>query len=163
MQIYECKTVAGLARHVFPAVGFGNYDPDVIIREGHESRVWDEDGNEYTDWLIDSGPMILGHGHPEVVAAVTEQLGKGMTVFAQNSDGIELPVEIRRVVACAEQVRYVSTGTEADIYAVRIASAFTGRDRIIKFEGAIMICHRKPKWVSHQKTLLTFQFCPRLS
>ena len=123
------------ARRVMPAAGFGNYDPDIIIREGHGSRVWDEDGNEYIDYLIGSGPMVLGHGHPEVVAAVTEQLGKGMTFFAQNAHGIELAEEICRAVTCAEQVRYVSTGTEADMYAMRLARAFTGRDKIIKFEG----------------------------
>ena len=123
------------ARRVMPAAGFGNYDPDIIIREGHGSRVWDEDGTEYIDYLIGSGPMILGHGHPEVVAAVTEQLGKGMTFFAQNAHGIELAEEICRAVNCAEQVRYVSTGTEADMYAMRLARAFTGRDKIIKFEG----------------------------
>ena len=123
------------ARRVMPAAGFGNYDPDIIIREGHGSRVWDEDGTEYIDYLIGSGPMILGHGHPEVVAAVTEQLGKGMTFFAQNAHGIELAEEICRAVTCAEQVRYVSTGTEADMYAMRLARAFTGRDKIIKFEG----------------------------
>ena len=123
------------ARHVMPAAGIGNFDPDIIIREGHGSRVWDEDNNEYIDYLIGSGPMILGHGHPEVIAAVTEQLGKGMTFFAQNAHCIELAEEICRVVPCAEQVRYVSTGTEADMYAIRLARAFTNRDKIMKFEG----------------------------
>jgi glutamate-1-semialdehyde 2,1-aminomutase len=123
------------ARHVMPAAGFGNFDPHVIIREGHGSRVWDEDNNEYIDYLIGSGPMILGHGHPEVIAAVAEQLGKGTTFFAQNAHGIELAEEICRVVPCAEQVRYVSTGTEADMYAMRLARAFTNRDKIMKFEG----------------------------
>ena len=123
------------ASRVMPAAGFGNFDPKVIISEGRGSRVWDEDNNEYIDYLIGSGPMILGHGHPEVVAAVTEQLGKGMTFFAQNAHGIELAEEICRAVTCAEQVRYVSTGTEADMYAMRLARAFTKRDKIMKFEG----------------------------
>lgn len=123
------------ARQVMPAAGFGNYDPDVIIREGHGSRVWDEDNNEYIDYLIGSGPMILGHGHPEVIEAISEQLGKGTTFFAQNVHGIELAEEICRVIPCAEQIRYVSTGTEADMYAMRLARAFTKRDKIIKFEG----------------------------
>ena len=123
------------ASRVMPAAGFGNFDPKVIISEGRGSRVWDEDNNEYIDYLIGSGPMILGHGHPEVVAAVTEQLGKGMTFFAQNAHGIELAEEICRAVPCAEQVRYVSKGTEADMYAMRLARAFTNRDKIMKFEG----------------------------
>ena len=55
------------ANAVLPAGGFGNFDPGIIIREGKGSRVWDEDGNEYVDYLIGSGPMLLGHGHPEVL------------------------------------------------------------------------------------------------
>jgi glutamate-1-semialdehyde 2,1-aminomutase len=129
------KKLIERARQVLPAAGFGNFDPGIIIHEGHGSRVWDEDNNEYIDYLIGSGPLILGHGHPEVTAAVTEQLGKGMTFFAQNAHGIELAEEICRAVSCAEQVRYVSTGTEADMYAMRLARAFTNRDKIMKFEG----------------------------
>ena len=123
------------ARQVMPGGGLGDFHPDVVIREGRGSRVWDEDGNEYIDYLIGSGPMILGHGHPEVLEAVAEQLSKGMTFFAQNAASIELAEEICKAVPCAEQVRYVSTGTEADMYAMRLARAFTHRDKIVKFEG----------------------------
>ena len=123
------------ARQVLPAGGFGNFDAGIVIREGRGSRVWDEDGREYIDYLIGSGPMLLGHGHPEVLEAVQEQLGKGMTFFANNARGIELAEEICRAVACAEQVRFVSSGGEADMYAMRLARAHTGRDKILKFEG----------------------------
>lgn len=123
------------ARRVLPAGGFGNYDPSIIIREGRKSRVWDENGNEYIDYLIGSGPMLLGHGHPEVIEVVQEQLGKGMTFFANNAAGIELAEAICEAVACAEQVRYVTSGGEADMYAIRLARAFTGRQKILKFEG----------------------------
>ncbi|MEO1066353.1 MAG: aminotransferase class III-fold pyridoxal phosphate-dependent enzyme [Pseudomonadota bacterium] len=123
------------AHDVLPGGGFGNFDPGIIIARGEGSRVWDEDGNEYIDYLIGSGPMMLGHGHPEVLDAVKEQLGKGMTFFANNAAGVELAEEICRAVPCAEQVRYVSTGGEADMYAMRLARAFTGRDKIMKFEG----------------------------
>ena len=123
------------ARQVMPGGGLGDFHPDVVIREGRGSRVWDEDGNEYIDYLIGSGPMILGHGHPEVLEAVAEQLSKGMTFFAQNAASIELAEEIYKAVPCAEQVRYVSTGTEADMYAMRLARAFTHRDKIVKFVG----------------------------
>jgi glutamate-1-semialdehyde 2,1-aminomutase len=118
-----------------PAGGFGNFDPSIFIREGRGSRVWDEDGNEYVDYLIGSGPMLLGHGHPEVLEAVLEQLPRGMTFFANNSAGVELAEEICRAVACAEQVRFLASGGEADMYAIRLARAFTGRDKIVKFEG----------------------------
>ncbi|CTQ65462.1 aspartate aminotransferase family protein [Roseibium alexandrii] len=123
------------AAEVLPAAGFGNFDPSLILREGKGSRVWDEDGKEYIDYLIGSGPMILGHGHPEVLDAVQEQLGKGMTFFTNNAAGIELAEVLVEAMACVEQVRYVSTGGEADMYAMRLARAFTGKDKILKFEG----------------------------
>ncbi|MEQ9200785.1 MAG: aminotransferase class III-fold pyridoxal phosphate-dependent enzyme, partial [Rhodospirillales bacterium] len=123
------------AGKVLPAGGFGNFDPGIVIREGHGAHVWDEDGKEYIDYLIGSGPMIVGHSHPEVVEAVIEQVAKGFTFFANNASGIELAEEITDAVACAEQVRFVSTGSEADMYAMRLARAHTRRDKIMKFEG----------------------------
>lgn len=123
------------ARAVLPAGGFGNFDPSVFIREGRGSRVWDENGKEYVDYLIGSGPMLLGHGHPEVLEVVAEQVPKGMTFFANNAAGVELAEEICRAVPCAEQVRFLASGGEADMYAMRLARAFTGRDKIVKFEG----------------------------
>ena len=123
------------ARAVLPAGGFGNFDPGIVIREGKGARVWDEDGRDYVDYLIGSGPMILGHGDPEVEEAVMRQIPQGMTFFANNAAGIELAEEIVRAVPCADQVRYVASGGEADMYAIRAARAFTGRDRIVKFEG----------------------------
>ena len=123
------------AQAVLPAGGFGNFDPGIVIAEGRGSRVWDEDGNEYIDYLIGSGPMLLGHGHPEVMEAVLEQLPKGTTFFANNSKGIELAEAITEAVPCCEQVRFVASGGEADMYAIRLARAYTGRDKILKFEG----------------------------
>lgn len=123
------------AHQVLPAGGLGNFDPSLFIREGKGSRVIDENGKEYIDYLIGSGPMLLGHGHPEVLDAVQSQLGKGMTFFANNSASIELAEEIIKAVPCAEQVRYVTSGGEADMYALRLARAFTGKNKILKFEG----------------------------
>lgn len=123
------------ARKVLPAGGFGNYDPALVIREGHGARVWDENGKEYIDYLIGSGPMILGHDNPEVLEVIREQAGKGLTFFASNAAGIELAEVICDAMPCAEQVRYVSTGGEADMYGMRLARAFTGRELILKFEG----------------------------
>ena len=123
------------AQQVLPAGGFGNFDPAIVIAKGQGSRVWDEDGREYVDYLIGSGPMLLGHGHPEVTEAVLEQLPKGMTFFANNSKGIELAEAIVDAVPCCEQVRFVASGGEADMYAIRLARACTGRDKILKFEG----------------------------
>jgi glutamate-1-semialdehyde 2,1-aminomutase len=123
------------ARAVLPAAGFGNFDASVVIARGQGSRVWDVDGREYVDYLIGSGPMLLGHGHEEVMEAVLEQLPRGMTFFANNPQGIALAEGIVEAVPCCEQVRFVASGGEADMYALRLARAFTGKSKILKFEG----------------------------
>jgi glutamate-1-semialdehyde 2,1-aminomutase len=125
------------ARAVLPAGGFGNFDASMIMDRGIGSRIWDMDGNEYVDYLIGSGPMLLGHGHPEVMEAVLEQLPKGQTFFANNTLGIELAEVICDAVPCAEQLRYVSTGGEADMYAIRLARAYTGREKNREIRGRL--------------------------
>lgn len=124
------------ARRVLPGGTFGNFAPEVILREGQGGHVRDVAGRDYVDFLLGSGPMFLGHGHPEVLDAVRAQLGRGLTFFANNEAGIALAEAIVDAVPCAEQLRYVSTGSEADLYAMRLARAFRGRDKILKFEGA---------------------------
>ena len=123
------------ARQVLPAGGFGNFATDIVIARGKGGRVWDESGNEYVDFLLGSGPMLVGHGHPDVLAAVERQLPNGVTFFANNAQGIKLAETICDAVACADKLRYVSTGSEAVMYAMRLARAHTGRDKILKFEG----------------------------
>ena len=124
-----------LAQAVLPAGTFGNTALDVVIARGKAARVWDVSGNEYVDYLIGSGPMIVGHAHPEVMAAVVEQVANGTTFFVNNPPGIKLAAEIVEAIPCAEQVRFVSSGSEADLYALRIARAFRKRDKVLKFEG----------------------------
>ena len=131
----EERRLAGIARRVLPAGNFGNMAVDTVIRSGRGGRVWDVSGNEYVDFLLGSGPMLVGHAHPEVNAAVVEQVGRGSTFFANNEHGIQLAAEIVRAVPCAEQVRFCSSGTEADAYAMRLARAFRRRDKVMKFEG----------------------------
>ena len=126
---------AARANKVLPAGDYGNFGAPLFIKRGKGSRVWDVDGREYVDFLIGSGPMVLGHAHPEVIEVVKEQISLGTTFFTCNMHGIQLAEEICEAVACAEQVRYVSTGGEADMYAMRLARAFTRRDKIMKFEG----------------------------
>jgi glutamate-1-semialdehyde 2,1-aminomutase len=123
------------ARRVLPAGSFGNMAADIVVREGRGGRVRDVSGNEYVDFLLGSGPMFIGHAHPEVVEAVQRQIPLGTTFFANNEHGIRLAEEIVAALPCAEQLRFVSTGTEADLYAMRAARAFRRRDRILKFEG----------------------------
>lgn len=123
------------ARAVLPAGGFGNMPGDVVIRSGSGGRVRDVSGNEYVDYLLGSGPMLVGHAHPEVVEAVQAQIPLGTTYFANNEHGILLAERIVDAVACAEKVRFVSSGSEADLYAMRLARAYRKRDKILKFEG----------------------------
>jgi glutamate-1-semialdehyde 2,1-aminomutase len=131
----EEAALAARAKRVLPGGGFGNFAPEVILREGRGGRVWDVAGREYVDFLLGSGPMFLGHGHPEVLEAVQAQIARGTTFFANNEHGIALAEAIVDALPCAEQLRYTGSGTEADLYAMRLARAFTGRDRILKFEG----------------------------
>jgi glutamate-1-semialdehyde 2,1-aminomutase len=123
------------ARRVLPGGGFGNVSHEVIVARGLAGHVWDVDGKEYIDYLLGSGPMIVGHAHPEVVEVIQQQATQGTTFFANNEHGIRLAAEIVDAVPCAEQVRFVSTGSEADLYAMRLARAHKGRDKILKFEG----------------------------
>ncbi len=123
------------ARKVLPGGTFGNFPGEVVIREGRGGRVWDEAGKEYVDFLLGSGPMLVGHAHPEVTAAAQARVAEGTTFFANNRWGIELAAEIIAAVPCAEQVRFVSSGSEADLYAMRAARAHRRRDKILKFEG----------------------------
>src|SRR5207302_477189 len=83
----------------------GNFPGEVIIREGKAGRVWDEDGKEYVDYLLGSGPMLVGHAHPEVTAAAQAQIARGTTFFANNRLGIELADRIIEAVPWAGLVR----------------------------------------------------------
>ena len=137
-QMQRCAAeieLAERARKVLPAGTFGNTALDIVIARGKGGHVWDVSGNEYIDYLLGSGPMLVGHCHPKVEAAVLEQVPLGTTFFVNNAHGIELAEEIVAAVPCAEQVRFVSSGSEADLYAMRVARAYKGRDKILKFEG----------------------------
>jgi glutamate-1-semialdehyde 2,1-aminomutase len=123
------------AKRVLPGGSFGNMPAETILREGRAGRVWDEAGNEYVDFLLGSGPMFIGHAHPAVTKAVQAQVPLGTTFFGNNRHGIALAEAIVDAVPCADQVRFVCTGTEADLYAMRAARAFRKRDKILKFEG----------------------------
>ncbi len=106
-----------------------------VVTRGRGARVWDASGREYIDYLLGSGPMILGHSHPAVVAAVRDQLENGTTYFMVNEPIIRLADELCRAVPCAEQVRFTSTGSEATFFALRAARAWRKRDKVMKFEG----------------------------
>src|SRR5215469_13842870 len=112
------------AKRVLPGGSFGNMPAEVVLRDGKGGRIWDETGKEYVDFLLGSGPMFIGHAHPDVTAAIQSQVPLGTTFFANNRHGIALAEAIVDAVPCAQQVRFLCSGTEADLYAMRAARAF---------------------------------------
>ncbi len=115
----------------FKAVGG---QPAFIVR-GEGARVWDADGRSYLDYLGSWGPLILGHAHPDVVRAVREAALSGTSYGAPCPAEVELAERVVRLMPALEKVRFVSSGTEAAMSALRLARGFTGRSKILKFEG----------------------------
>jgi glutamate-1-semialdehyde 2,1-aminomutase len=108
--------------------------PPFIVR-GQGSHLFDADGNEYIDYIGSWGPLLLGHRHPEILAAIEEALTRGTSFGAPTEQEIELAETIRSMVPSMELVRLVNSGTEATMSALRVARGFTGRDITVKFEG----------------------------
>ena len=127
------------ASRYLPGGGSGNTSfPDSVnflAREGRGSHVWDVSGNEYVDWLMGSGPMVLGHAHPAVVEAVHEAAGQGSTFFTTNEKAVLLAEELVNSVPCADKIRFTTSGTDACFQCMRAARAYRKRDKILKFEG----------------------------
>jgi glutamate-1-semialdehyde 2,1-aminomutase len=110
-------------------------DP-VFVARGEGAELIDVDGNRYLDWVMSWGPLIAGHAHPDVVAAVTAATAAGTSFGAPTEAEVDLAAEVARRVPSAEMVRMTSSGTEATMSALRLARAATGRERILKFAGA---------------------------
>jgi glutamate-1-semialdehyde 2,1-aminomutase len=115
----------------FKAVG----GTPLFIQKALGARVWDADGREYLDYLASWGPMILGHARPEVLAAIREAADRGTSYGAPCEAEVELAERVVRLVPGIDKVRFVSSGTEATMSALRLARGFTGRAKILKFEG----------------------------
>lgn len=107
----------------------------LVIDRAVGSRIWDVDGREYIDYICSWGALILGHSHPEVVAAIADQAQRGTSYGMTSPLEIELGEQIARAVPSIEKIRFVSSGTEAAMSAIRLARGFTRRDLILKFEG----------------------------
>jgi glutamate-1-semialdehyde 2,1-aminomutase len=110
-------------------------DEPIFMRRGEGAYIEDVEGNRYVDWVMSWGPLIFGHADPETVGAVVEAAANGTTFGAPTEAEVELASEIVDAVPSIEQVRLVSSGTEAVMSAVRLARAATGRDRVLKFAG----------------------------
>ena len=107
----------------------------LFIREGKGSHITDVDGNDYIDYIGSWGPLILGHCHPEVIAAIEETLHRGASFGTPTEGEVHLAEMICTAVNSVEMVRLTNSGTEASMAAIRVARGYTGRDKIIKFEG----------------------------
>lgn len=109
-------------------------DP-VFIERANASKVYDVDGNEYVDFVCSWGPMILGHNHPAVAEAIREALGKGTSFGAPTPLEVELAEMVCQAMPSVEKVRFVNSGTEATMSAIRLARGYTGKNVVVKFDG----------------------------
>lgn len=107
----------------------------IYVTRAQGSHKWDVDGNEYIDYMVGHGALILGHGYPTVVQAVQEQVAKGTHYGACHELEIEWGTLVKDLVPCAERVKFTSSGTEATMMAMRLSRAYTRRNKVLKFEG----------------------------
>ncbi len=129
-----------IAEAALPGAGLGGYSlPDdlrFVIKEGRGGRLISVEGREYVDYVCGAGATIIGHNHPEVIEAVQAQAAKGLHFFGTlNEAAITLSERLVEIIPCAEKVIFTTTGSEATAYAMRIARAYRGRDKVLKFEG----------------------------
>jgi len=115
----------------FKAIGIS----PTFVDRAKGSKIWDIDGNEYIDYVGSWGPMILGHAHPGVVAALKKAIPKGTSYGAPTLLEVELAAKVKKAFPSMELMRMVSSGTEAVMSAIRLARGYTGKDKILKFEG----------------------------
>jgi glutamate-1-semialdehyde 2,1-aminomutase len=128
------------ARRVMPGGVLGTFalpaGREVVIERGEGSLVWDFDGNEYVDFVGGSGPMILGHAHPEVAEALVAQVRRGTHYYVMTEAAIAFAEKLASAIPCAEEVKLTSSGAEATLYAMRLARAHTGREKVLRFAGS---------------------------
>ncbi|MBU6198439.1 MAG: aminotransferase class III-fold pyridoxal phosphate-dependent enzyme, partial [Xanthomonadaceae bacterium] len=131
-----CKLIPGGVNSTARATWSGWNPYPLFVKEGKGSRLTDVDGNEYIDYLLGLGPMIFGHRPPKVTQAVVDFIQQRGTVFAlPTEDEARLAQKIVNAIPSVDMVRLCNTGTEAVLYATRLARAFTQRNKIIRFEG----------------------------
>jgi glutamate-1-semialdehyde 2,1-aminomutase len=119
---------------------------NLVVERGKGSRVWDVAGREYIDYHLSSGPVLLGHAHPAITEAVMARLPKGSTYYFLNEPEIALAKRLVEAIPCGQVAHYTGSGTEATFYALRIARAYTKRNKVLKFEGAWHGMHDYGLW-----------------
>ena len=108
-----------------------------FVKKGKGARIWDADGNAYIDYVLSWGPLILGHSHPRVVRAIQEAAARGTSFGAPTALETELAELVNAAYPSMELLRFVNSGTEATMSAIRLARGFTGRDVIVKIRGLL--------------------------
>ncbi len=133
----ERELLEKTARYLPAGVRNATANPDyaMVVASGSGPRIRDVSGNEYIDYLMGSGPLLLGHAHPAVLSAVRGQIEKGSSMLMVNEPAIELAEAVVEAVPSADPVCVHSTGTESTFFAMRLGRSFTGRQKILKFEG----------------------------
>lgn len=133
-QLYEraCKSMAGGVSSHFR---MGGSPHPLFFKEGKGARIIDVDGNEYLDFTLSQGPLILGHSHPEVLKRVCDEMELGQLFAGQHLVELELAEKIQRLVPCADLIRFSNSGSESVQAALRLARGYTGRSKYVKFEG----------------------------
>ena len=124
-----------LAGGISSNVRAGEQPHPLFFEDGHGSRLRDVDGNEYVDYALGQGPLILGHSPPPVIEAVQLKMGREQLYAGQHEMEITLSEKLQQTIPCAELVRYSNSGSEIVQAAIRVARAYTGREKIVKFEG----------------------------
>lgn len=118
------------------------YKPYPFFAErGEGSRIYDVDGNSYVDYCLAYGPLVLGHADPSIIGAVSKQLEKGTAYGVPTENEIKLAKQVVKRVPCADMIRFMNSGTEATMSAIRLARAATNRNKIVKFEGSYHGAH----------------------
>jgi glutamate-1-semialdehyde 2,1-aminomutase len=138
----------------------GNALPDdlrFVFRNGSGSRFNDTSGNEYIDYVLGSGTLFLGHAHPAIVKAISEQAARGLHFFAYlNEPAVELARRVTPHLRCADRIRFTTSGSESTFHAIRLARGFTGKQKILKFEGAYHGTHDYAQLSTSPKQLANF-------
>ncbi len=126
---------ANLVNGVSSGFRYWGEDDSLVIDHGDGAYVVDMDGRRYVDYQCGFGPIILGHGHPAVAAAVADAAASGTTFAMTSRREVEAAEKFRAAVSWVDALRFTNTGTEATMHAIRLARGFTGRDIVLKFEG----------------------------
>ena len=127
-----------------------------VLAGAKGSRIWDVDGNEYIDYLLGSSAIVLGHGHPAVTRAVSDRMAAGSQFMQITDVALEHARKVLSAVPSADQIKFTGTGNEATYLALRLARAYTGKSKILKFEGAFHGTHDYTCWSTNPTEMLPF-------